>query len=879
MVAGRRDGPHHARPEIPLEGRVEVKAARIEELATAAGPMGLLAPEVGDVLGADGLGLLVLDPEGRPLGVNGRFRDLWGLAPAGPVMAAGDVAGVARWMEEADPSVAALLAGRDRARNDDASGHELALPDGRRIIARAIPPLGTASPARAWLFRDVSELQRGVRTARLLAKAADLLGRTLDYEVLAASLARVAVPDLADWCSVDILGEDGAFHRVGAAHQDDAGAALLVELDRMFPIRPAEGHLRGQVVATGRSIAIYAIDDETLHAIARDERHAAMLRRLGMCAAIWIPLAVGEEILGVMSFGVGEERHARQPFDAATLTLGEDLARRAALALRNARTFRQLRDREQQQAAVAALGQAAAVGQGLEPLFDEAVKRLARTLHVEYAKVLELLPGGEELRLVAGVGWSPGVVGLATVPADAGSQAGYTLATAGAVIVDDLREEQRFSGPQLLRDHGVISGMSVVIGSPTGPWGVLGVHSWGRRHFTPDDVHFLQSVANVLSAAISRRRSETELRERDDRLEMTLSASRTGFWEWELATDTLFWSDEICRLHALPAGGGPATVEQYLRLVHPDDRERFRSEVQASVQHGSQFDLEYRIVWPDGTIHWTNGVGRVFRGADGHPTRMAGLGRDITDRKLAEEERDALIEAERERGVLRDAFVGVVSHELRTPITTIFGGVKLLSRMEGRLDEQARREVLADIEAEADRLGRLVEDLLVLSRAERGRIDIESEPIKVSLVAAQALRAEAARWPGITFTMPEPTRIPIASGDGTAIEQVIRNLLSNAAKYSPSGSTVTLWLDVVERGVRVRVLDEGHGFDRTEADQLFELFYRAPEATRAASGAGIGLFVVRRLVEAMGGDVWAAVRPGGGSEFGFTLPVLEVDGD
>jgi PAS domain S-box-containing protein len=827
-------------------------------------------------LGLDGVGVLVLDGGHRPVQVNERFLVLFEFAGAAtPEVSSLDQ--VAAWLHAPGSPIRFVL---PQAAVPRPTGPvQLTLADGRQIVARAAPLTADAMPdgPRVWLFRDVTEAERAAHSARLLAKAADLLGRTLDYEVLAASLARLAVPDLADWCSVDIIGDDGAFHRVGAAHLDEAGAALLVELDRLFPIRAAEGHLRGQVVVTGRSIALFDIDDETLRGIARDDRHAQMLRRLGMRAAIWVPLAVGDEILGVMSFGRGEDPRGREPYGPATLSLGEDLARRATLALRNARTHRQLRDREQQQAAVAALGQAAASGGELQSLFDEAVERLAGMLHVEYAEILELPPGGDSLRLVSGVGWSPGLVGEATVGAGLDSQAGYTLASGNAVIVHDLRDEPRFSGPALLHDHGVISGMSVTIGGPTGHWGVLGIHSWSRRHFTSDDVHFLESVANVLAAAIERRRAEAALRDREVRLEMTLAASRTGFWDWQVPSDELFWSEEICRLHGLPPGGGPKTVAEYLDLVHPDDREQFRDAVRDALERDGLFDLEFRIVWPDGSVHWTNGMGRAFRDATGAAVSMTGLGRDITDRKRAEEERDALIAAERERGVLRDAFIGVVSHELRTPITTIYGGVKLLSRAGGMQHGVDRAEVIADIEAETDRLGRLVEDLLVLSRAERGHIEIESEPIKVALVAARALRSEASRWPAINFTMPEPNGLPLASGDETAIEQVIRNLLSNAAKYSPDGTTVTLWLEGDEHGVNVRVLDEGRGLTPDEADRLFELFFRSADATRTAPGAGIGLFVVRRLVEAMGGRAWASPRPEGGSEFGFTLPAFGME--
>jgi PAS domain S-box-containing protein len=168
------------------------------------------------------------------------------------------------------------------------------------------------------------------------------------------------------------------------------------------------------------------------------------------------------------------------------------------------------RTRARQQEAVAALGQRALAGVDLQTLMHDAVQHVAEELEVEYAKVLELLPAGDALLLRAGVGWKEGLAGQATVSAGRESQAGFTLLSAGPVIVEDLRQETRFSGPRLLLDHGVVSGMSVIIQGRERPWGVLGAHTRRKRRFTSDDSSFLQSVANVLAQAIERVRGDEE---------------------------------------------------------------------------------------------------------------------------------------------------------------------------------------------------------------------------------------------------------------------------------------------------------------------------------------------------------------------------------
>jgi GAF domain-containing protein len=176
-----------------------------------------------------------------------------------------------------------------------------------------------------------------------------------------------------------------------------------------------------------------------------------------------------------------------------------------------------LKARVRQQAAVADLGQRALKGEGLSPLMDEAVRLVSETLDVEFCKILELLPDHRSLLLRAGVGWKKGLVGRATVGSDVRSQAGFTLKSDEPVMVADLGQEIRFTAPPLLMDHGVVSGISVVIPGHAVPFGVLGAHSARRRVFSKEDAHFLRSVANVVAGAIERKRSERAMMELESR--------------------------------------------------------------------------------------------------------------------------------------------------------------------------------------------------------------------------------------------------------------------------------------------------------------------------------------------------------------------------
>ena len=237
--------------------------------------------------------------------------------------------------------------------------------------------------------------------------------------------------------------------------------------------------------------------------------------------------------------------------------------------------------------------------------------------------------------------------------------------------------------------------------------------------------------------------------------------------------------------------------------------------------------------------------------------------------------RAAQLDAERRSQDVGRAFIGVVSHELRTPITTIYAGAKLLNR-EGA-DDTERTEIAADIEAEADRLYRLTEDLLVLTRLERHDLELGREPILVNHLITRVVASEQRRWPLVTFKLDVGNGLPTVMGEESYVEQVVRNLVGNAAKYSPTHGHVEILAEQRDGGVAVRVLDRGPGIGDSDPAQLFALFYRAPGTASQASGAGIGLFVCDQLVRAMGGRLWALPREGGGSEFGFALARYSED--
>jgi PAS domain S-box-containing protein len=276
---------------------------------------------------------------------------------------------------------------------------------------------------------------------------------------------------------------------------------------------------------------------------------------------------------------------------------------------------------------------------------------------------------------------------------------------------------------------------------------------------------------------------------------------------------------------------------------------------------GKPWNCEYVIDGSDGRRHTVLSLGNAVGNDAGTVTGWAGINLDITDR--------------READAFRDAFVGILSHELRTPITSIYAASMLLARP--GLDDTSRAELVADVSEEAERLRRLVEDLLVLAKAERGAIPVQLEPVLLQHILPRLCEEEQRRRPDLKIDVRVDRPVPVARAEEAFVVQILHNLLGNAAKYGPADGPIDIMIDAPDGSPRVRVLDRGPGVDPAEADRLFELFYRSDRTSRVA-GSGIGLFVAKRLVEAIGGTIWALPRDDGpGAEFGFSLQPLRED--
>lgn len=224
----------------------------------------------------------------------------------------------------------------------------------------------------------------------------------------------------------------------------------------------------------------------------------------------------------------------------------------------------------------------------------------------------------------------------------------------------------------------------------------------------------------------------------------------------------------------------------------------------------------------------------------------------------------------------KDEFLGMVSHELRTPITTIYGGARLMQARRSALDEERQGEILADIEQESERMFRLVEDMLALARMELGE-RVALKPTDLTSLVDRVATGFLRRRPTRKVVIDIPSDIGDLMAETTYLEQTLRNLLSNADKYSPADQPIRIEAERTGPSeVTVSVLDRGQGLTPEEMEVIFERFYRSPGTARQAAGLGIGLTVCKRLVEAQGGRIWADHREGGGLSMRFALAAVSA---
>ncbi len=373
-----------------------------------------------------------------------------------------------------------------------------------------------------------------------------------------------------------------------------------------------------------------------------------------------------------------------------------------------------------------------------------------------------------------------------------------------------------------------------------------------------------------------RKRVENILLEERERLKLALSAAKMETWNWNIETGAVSWSAGIEAMFGLGKGQFDEKYDTYLSLIHPDDLPFLQQSVSRALSD-PDFDyvVEHRLVKPDG-VCWLEGRGKVFRNTDGRPIRMAGTVVDVTERKRGETERERLIQELAAKNKELEQFTYTVSHDLKAPIITIKGFLGYLEEdaLDGKKDRLKRD--LTRIREAVEKIHTLLNELLELSRI--GRMMNTPEPIEFTSLVDEALDLVQGRLqPGLVKVkvMREPIMV---YGDRRRLLEVFQNLIDNAAKFMDCQPEPLIEIGYMENGSDKPVFyvrDNGMGIAPEHHERIFGLFNKL---NPMAEGTGIGLALVRRIVEYHGGRVWVESEAGRGATFFFTLPVPDKSG-
>lgn len=398
-----------------------------------------------------------------------------------------------------------------------------------------------------------------------------------------------------------------------------------------------------------------------------------------------------------------------------------------------------------------------------------------------------------------------------------------------------------------------------------------------------------------------------ELKRSQERLKFSQQIGHVGTFEWDVHSNQLLWTPELEALYGLKPGEAEGDYQIWAKRIHPDDVTRTQEQFRAAIESGTPHNIEYRVIWADETIHWLLIKAQATYDEQGHPTSMLGVNIDITERKETEEQLASLnkelqelnttlearveqrttalnqlnTELQRSNQELQD-FAYVASHDLQEPLRKIQAFGNLLEEEYGQKLGNGKT-YLDRMRNAASRMRTLIEDLLTFSR-----VTTKAEPFtQVNLVESvrQVIDDLEPRLKATngTITIGE---LPSIEADPRQMYQLFQNLLANALKFHRRdvAPTVTVSAEILEataettssgeQQCKILVADNGIGFDEKYLDRIFTVFQRL-HGKGEYEGTGIGLAVVRKIVERHGGSVTARSKQGEGTTFIVTLPILQ----
>ena len=390
----------------------------------------------------------------------------------------------------------------------------------------------------------------------------------------------------------------------------------------------------------------------------------------------------------------------------------------------------------------------------------------------------------------------------------------------------------------------------------------------------------MQMILITIGDITKRKQAEENLRKSEERFRLASSTVSDLVWEWDLPTGQLDWFGDIDRLSGYVPGEFPRTKEAWDNLIVQEDRDRVMGAMDRQVSTGEKYDEEYRIRAKDGSIRYWLARGVAVRDTQGKAVRMLGACTDITERKKVEIELKEANEQLLKFNDLKDEFVSIASHELRTPLSIISGAVKLLiDEIPGKI-VSGQKEILDMAMNNLNRLARIVDALLNISKIESGKIELYRTDADISRLIAETVNEYSmqAEKKHINLSCQFPAHPVILYADADRIKEVIVNLLSNSIKFTPENGSINVFCEDRNDDVFIFVKDTGCGVAKNNVPRMFEKFTQFDRKVGPGEkGTGLGLAICKGLVNLHNGKIWAESDAGSGMKISFTIPRLSAE--
>ena len=386
-------------------------------------------------------------------------------------------------------------------------------------------------------------------------------------------------------------------------------------------------------------------------------------------------------------------------------------------------------------------------------------------------------------------------------------------------------------------------------------------YSRDARQPDPMLIDLAQSLGNQIGQFILRRNAEAALHQAHDRVEMAVRASGIGFWDTDIKSGNSHYSEQFAQLLGYALADFSPGRRGLIAMIHPQDRAQFFSTYAAGIESGNTFAMDFRLRLQDGSYRWFAGRATVTYDSNREPMRVAGSLTDIEKRKQLD--------------LAKDEFVATVSHELKTPLTAIRGSLGLLDGgVTGELSADAKALVSVALSG-AERLTRLVNDILSLTKIESVDAAKLSREVNLDEFVAQAVQANRSFCDefGVHLHADLAAADTVIQVNGDQLMQVLANLIANAAKFSARGAEVRAITSRSANTARISIVDSGRGIPVDFRNRIFQKFEQADSSdSRLQQGSGLGLAISRALVTRMGGEIGYVDRAEGGTVFFVDLP-------